>query len=312
MPTTSAASAPSRRAIRKEEIKRQVPVANQLQVTKPSLVPPNLTVKAFCRCSILFRRLQYPLMFASDLLCRNSRFVVGQNRTGCNRTGRIGIGRIAIIPLAAILSFLPVCLRAQSPSTVPAESNSDVTSAGTGKARQAYDEGLRAEKAGDWETALQAYQQAAAASPEDRAIRLREQLARSALAQQRTEQAERQLVSGNPALARATLQSAIDLDPSYTVAQERLQQLEQAGASPTLPSDNLASTLPAIKPSAGTRNFDYNGVTHGLYEEVARQFGVIAAFDPELQDRQIRFRVSDVDFDTAMRLLSEQTSTFWF
>ncbi len=45
---------------------------------------------------------------------------------------------------------------------------------------------------------------------------------------------------------------------------------------------------------------------------MARQFGVTAAFDPELQDRQIRFRVSDVDFDTAMRLLSEQTGTFWF
>jgi type II secretory pathway component GspD/PulD (secretin) len=221
------------------------------------------------------------------------------------------MGRIAIIPLAAILSFLPVCLRAQSPSTVPAESNSDVTSAGTGKARQAYDEGLRAEKAGDWETALQAYQQAAAASPEDRAIRLREQLARSALAQQRTEQAERQLVSGNPALARATLQSAIQVDPSYSVAQERLQELPQADSSPALSIDNLASALPAIKSPAGEHDFNYNGTTHGAYEEVARQFGLTAAFDPELQDRQIRFRVTDVDFDTAMRLLSEETNTFW-
>src|SRR5437870_2226845 len=53
MPTTRAASAPSRRAIRKEEIKRQVPVANQLQVTKSSLVPPNHTVKAFA-AALLF------------------------------------------------------------------------------------------------------------------------------------------------------------------------------------------------------------------------------------------------------------------
>src|SRR5260370_12606963 len=74
MPTTRAASAPSRRAIRKEEIKGQVPVANQLQLTKPSLVPPNHPVKAFCRCHSLSWRLQYPLMFFSEFR-RNSPFI---------------------------------------------------------------------------------------------------------------------------------------------------------------------------------------------------------------------------------------------
>ena len=187
-----------------------------------------------------------------------------------------------------------------------------LTPPNTNKARQAFDEGQRAESLGDWGTAFQAYAEAAALSPDDRTIQLRAQLARSALAQQRTEQAERQLLSGNPALARALLQSALEVDPSYAVAQERLQELAQANPSPTLPGDNLASALPVIKANAGTRNFDYSGTTHAAYEELARQFGVTAAFDPELQDRQIRFRVSDVDFDTAMRLLSEQTNTFWF
>jgi type II secretory pathway component GspD/PulD (secretin) len=178
-------------------------------------------------------------------------------------------------------------------------------------AKQAYEEGLRAESQRDWETAFQAYRKVAALSPDDRAIQARAQVARSALAQQRSEQAERQLLSGDAALARALLQSALEVDPSYSVAQERLQQLAQANTSSTLAGDNLAGALPTIKPNGGTRNFDYNGTTHGGYEEVARQFGVTAAFDPELQDRQIRFRVSDVDFDTAMRLLSEQTNTFW-
>ena len=71
-------------------------------------------------------------------------------------------------------------------------------------------------------------------------------------------------------------------------------------------------TFPTINPGAGTRDFNFEGPTRGAYEEVARQFGVTAAFDPELQDRQIRFRVSGVDFDTAMRLLGEETNTFWF
>src|SRR5437879_4744223 len=311
MPTTRAASAPSRRAIRKEEIKRQVPVANQLQVTKSSLVPPNHTVKAFCGCLALSRQLQYAFMFTSGISCRIS--PIGTRRMGAGGIGsrRAGIGRIGIGVLAALVPFLSLSARAQSPSTA-GDGNSGLTSSRTTDARQAYDEGQRAESMGDWETAFRAYQEAAALSPDESAIQVRAQLARSALAQQRTERAEKQLLSGNPALARAILQSALQVDPSYTVAQERLQQLAQVDTFTTLPSDNLASALPAIKATAGKRNFDYNGATHGAYEELARQFGVTAAFDPELQDRQIRFRVSNVDFDTAIRLLSEETNTFWF
>ncbi len=241
-------------------------------------------------------------MFTSEIARRI--FRIGARRTG--------IGPIRVGVLAALIPFLSLPLRAQSPGTVAGGRDSVLTPPNTNKTRQAFEKGQRAESLGDWESAFQAYREAAALSPDDRAIQLREQLARSALAQQRTEQAERQLLNGNPALARALLQSALEVDPSYAVAQERLQELAQANPSPTLPGDNLASALPVIKANASKRNFDYSGTTHAAYEELARQFGVTAAFDPELQDRQIRFRVSDVDFDTAMRLLSEQTNTFWF
>src|SRR5438309_6571278 len=222
--------------------------------------------------------------------------------------GIVRIGVLAVI----FVSFAFSSLWAQSPSTANDQGNWDLSSPGTNKAREAYDEGQRAESVGDWETAFQAYQEAATLSPDESAIQVQAQLARSALAQQRTEQAEKQLLSGNLALARAMLQSALQVDPSYNVAQERLQQLAKVDTSTTLPSDNLASPLTAIKATLVTRNFDYNGATHGAYEEQARQFEVTAAYDPELQDRQIRFRISDVDFDTAIRLLSEETNTFWF
>lgn len=226
---------------------------------------------------------------------------------------RVRIGRIRLAVLAAVsLGFAFSLLRAQSPNTAGTGENGVLDSPSTHSARQAYDEGQRAESIGDWETAFQAYQKASALSPEDRAIQLRAQLARSALAQQRAAQAERQLLDGNSALARAMLQSAIQLDPSYSVAQERLQELTQMGASQVLATENLASTLPAIKATPGKRSFDYSGGTHGAYEAVARQFGITAAFDPDLQDRRIQLRVSDVDFDSVMRLLSEESNTFWF
>jgi hypothetical protein len=73
----------------------------------------------------------------------------------------------------------------------------------------------------------------------------------------------------------------------------------------------LASGPPEVVPAAGDRNFDYRGPTRGAYEEVARQFGLSASFDTDLADRDIRFRVSAVDFQIAMDLLSQQTGTFW-
>src|ERR1700730_9930173 len=47
MPTTRAASTPSRRAIRKEEIKSGIPVANHLQLRNWSLAVSHLSVKVF-------------------------------------------------------------------------------------------------------------------------------------------------------------------------------------------------------------------------------------------------------------------------
>src|SRR4029077_727790 len=222
-------------------------------------------------------RLQLARMSSSEISRGTSRFRAHRIKTNQTTIRGVVVGRIGIAFLAAILPF--ISLRAQSPGTAESGGSSILASSRKHSAREAYEEVGRAESVDDWETALRGYQEAAALSPGDRAIEAQAQVARSALAQQRTEQAERQLLSGNPALARAMLQSAIELDPSYTVAQERLQQLAQAGTSPTLPTDNLASTLPAIEPNAGTRNFDYNGGTHGAYEEVARQFGIIAAFD---------------------------------
>jgi type II secretory pathway component GspD/PulD (secretin) len=240
-----------------------------------------------------------PLMFLSEISRRLAQILPRP----------AAIGRVpAAILMAISLVLAPISLPAQTSGaqtaapSVPAPKD----------ARQVYQEGQRAEASGDWEMAFQDYQHAAALAPNDPAIQIRERFARAALAQQRTEQAERQLVSGNPAVARALLQSALQVDPSYTVAQERLQELAESSNSSFLSGETSASAVPEIKPKSGTRNFDYNGPTRGAYEEIAREFGVVAAFDPELPDRQIRFRVSDIDFDTAMRLLSEQTGTFWF
>src|SRR3990172_5324973 len=224
---------------------------------------------------------------------------------------------------AVVLAGLWVAspLPAQAPPPVPAPPSPQASAtpsqeppeqANTRRAAQLYQQGLGAEQAGDWEAAWRAYSQASAASPADRAIRVRQEIARFQVVQERTERAHRELLSGQKDRARATLRSALQLDPGYSLARERLELLEQQQTfSGDLPSLPMASGPPQVAPAAGVRSFNYRGPTRGAYEEIARQFGLSAAFDTDLTDRDIRFRVSELDFQTAMDLISQQTGTFW-
>src|SRR5665213_1631320 len=117
--------------------------------------------------------------------------------------------------------------------------------------------------------------------------------------------------------ASANLEAPLRTGPSYSAARERLQQINAAlpatataGMQDTIGPESLRGVA-HIHAASGVRNFDYSGTTRGAYGEIARQFGLIAAFDGDLPDRQIKFQVSGLDFETAMRVLGEQTSTFW-
>ena len=93
---------------------------------------------------------------------------------------------ISIAALAALAVLAHPPLRAQSLSAAPGGPPSAVTTPRASDARKAYAEGLRAEAEGNWETAFQAYGQAATLSPSDQTIRARAEFARLTLAQERT------------------------------------------------------------------------------------------------------------------------------
>lgn len=180
------------------------------------------------------------------------------------------------------------------------------------KAKEAYQEGVRAEHAQDWETAYTAYSEAVNWAPNDRQYALLREVARSRLVQTKVDRAERYAVSGQLDAARRELLAASYLDPSNAVVRERLAQLAAAepGQSLKLKEPDISGEVQlAYQP--GNRNFDYRGDTQGAYEELARQFGLEVAFDVDLRSRQVRFRADDLDFPTAARLLGNTTGTFW-
>ena len=179
-----------------------------------------------------------------------------------------------------------------------------------GRAQKAYQEGRRAEQSGDWKTAYAAYAEATAYAPANKEYPLLREHARFQVIQGLVDAAERQAIAGDVANARALLMQALEIDPNYVVARERLAELASDSVEVAPERGPRLAGLPRLNPKPGTRDFDYRGTTRGAYEEIGRQFGVTVAFDGDLRDRTVRFQAPKVDFDTAIMVLARQTRTF--
>jgi type II secretory pathway component GspD/PulD (secretin) len=236
----------------------------------------------------------------------------------------------SVFPEIALLAALPVIAALGVPQArcqAPSESASDRSSAASQrqtlrvqavkpdakKARQAYQQGLRAEQNQDWQTAYEAYSNAGDWAPTEREYLMRLEVVKGRLVQTKVEAAERSAVAGQLANARSELLAARYLDPKNTVVRDRLAEL--AAAEPGQAEPLLTEFEPAgevhLDSRPGTHSFDYRGDTEGVYEEVARQFAVEVAFDTDLVSRPVRLRADDLDFPSAMRVLGEMTGTFW-
>lgn len=180
------------------------------------------------------------------------------------------------------------------------------------QARKAIQAGQKAEKSGDWKAAFDAYSQAVGYAPRDPEAILKRDAARFVLVQQHMDAGERQLLVGNKAQAQIEFRAAIALDPTYKVATERLAQIDALDFTQHPIREAPLPSPVQVQAQPGKRSFDFRGEVRGAYQEIARQFGVRAQFDPDLRaGAPVRFRVPDVDFETAMTVLAAETHTFW-
>jgi general secretion pathway protein D len=91
---------------------------------------------------------------------------------------------------------------------------------------------------------------------------------------------------------------------------ERLSQMKTMDDElPAAPQE--ITGLPKLQPKSGKQSLDLRGQTREVYEQLAARFGIKASFDPDILGRQVRLRVPEVDFETAMMLMGTQTGTFW-
>jgi Flp pilus assembly secretin CpaC len=215
-------------------------------------------------------------------------------------------------PASLFVCVLLVC--AQVPAQIPSTSQPKAAMArpDAKRAQKAAERGEKAEAAGRIEEALAAYQEAVGYAPQDAALVARAAALRSKLVRVYTEAAERDALAGHLDQATEKLAVALQIDPGNTIAAERLAQMKtMEDEPPAKPPGTEISGLPRLLPQGGKHTINLRGDTRTVYEQLATLFGVKAAFDPDLTARNVRLRLDDVDFYTAVSLLGVQTGTFW-
>jgi hypothetical protein len=234
-----------------------------------------------------------------------------------------GLARIPIVAafcLSLTASALPQT-SSEQPVTSPQRQNPPSTTAPAkpafkadpNKALAAYKRGLRAEHEGNWQAAYDSYSDAVSWAPNDPGYFASLEVAKGHVVQEKMDLAEREAISGRLSAALRLLVSARALDPSNRVLQARYAELSALfrGQVKSVTSGQELAGEVHLEYTPGKRNFDIRGDTQSAYNEIARQFGVEVAFDVDLRSRVVHFHIDDLDFPTALRLLGEQTGTFW-
>ena len=87
--------------------------------------------------------------------------------------------------------------------------------------------------------------------------------ARFQVIQSLVDSAERQAIAGNIPGARALLTEALEIDPNYVVARERLAELTPSPAEVEPEKGPRLGGLPRLILKPGTQAFDFRGTTRG-------------------------------------------------
>jgi len=218
--------------------------------------------------------------------------------------------------ISLLLTLVLVCpaLPAQNAQTRPgmAGQEHNFVKPDPKRAKKLMEQGTREESAGNYVAALDDYEEAARYAPFDVNIVGKGAGLRARLLREHVDAAERLAIQGNLEGATLELAAALEIDPGNPAVLERLQQMaSMSTASESRARQEPAEGLPQLKPARVTRSFNYQGDSKSAYEQVAQAFGLKVSFDPDLPAVNTRLRLPNVDFNTAMKVLSLETDTFW-
>jgi len=230
--------------------------------------------------------------------------------------GRWSVRSIAVIVAVAVVGILisHVAWAQQPSSKSRAESPIAGPKDDVKQAERLADAADRAAAAGKMQDALANYARAVKAAPANAAILRRAANVRAQIVQGIVDKAEMAALDGNIVTATNLMMEALRIDPGNTIVGERLAQLKQMPKEYLPAGDKEDYELkgpPVLRPEPGKKNLNMRGDSKSAYEQVGQMFGIKVAFDPDLVSRNIKLRVNDVDFYTAMHLLGVESKSFY-
>lgn len=196
---------------------------------------------------------------------------------------------------------------------------------GCPKARQEDNAGVKAEALKDYDTALDYYNKALQASPNNTEYKLRAARARFEAAQWHVDQGRRFLDQSNLELALAEFRKAQMIDPSSAVAQQEVKtttdliNAKQGTTQNAPPSDEfseeepkLMAGPPELQPlSRAPINMKATNDSKAVFEAIGKLAGLTVIFDPDFTSRRISVELTNVTLEQALNISALQSKAFW-
>jgi Flp pilus assembly secretin CpaC len=169
---------------------------------------------------------------------------------------------------------------------------------------------------GEFEEAMQGYEQAATLDPGNADYPLAASVARSHAVTALIQAAARDRGRKDAASARATLAHALELDPKSAQANQHLNELgddallEQPRPLYAHGAETIGNEL-NLEPSAGIHSFHLSTNRRQIIQQVFKAYGIDATIDDSVTAVQARLDLDNVGFAEAVRVVEMVTTSFY-
>ena len=196
--------------------------------------------------------------------------------------------------------------------------------AGCPKGNQHYEDGRKAEDIQDYDAALDYYQKALAAEPNNAAFRIKMNQIRFEASESHVKKGLALRDKGELQTAAAEFQRASTIDPSSPMAMQELRrtldqinelsrkQDELASGSEDTSGNELASAPPEIKPLPNTAiNLKMVNDVKIVFDTIGKLAGLTVIYDPDFPARRISVDLNNVTLEQALEIVCMQSKAFW-
>ncbi|HEY0758127.1 MAG TPA: cohesin domain-containing protein [Acidisarcina sp.] len=186
-----------------------------------------------------------------------------------------------------------------------------------------YRQGQSAETRGDVDAAFASYSKAYQKSPRD--IRYQESYERTRLAAAafHVHRGEQLRAKGDDAGAMTEYLRALEIDPSYEVAQQDIHSVQERMSAPTPGQDTSitegsAASIDEMGAPVYLKPVSNEPITQHavedskvIYQTLGKEAGINVLFDPDYTSKRIQVDLTNVPLMDALRIIGTISGTFW-